>query len=245
MARFIRLVSILAFAAACGKDSTSGTPNTGPYGCLGQALPTTAPTTITVTGTITHGVISPAPDSGATVTAYRTGNVTPLATTTTAANGTFTLNIGTGGTPVDGYLKIEKTGYITTYAYPPAPLAANESESAIIVTTSEFATLSNVASVSQDPAKGFIAVVVEDCTGAAIAGATISTTPAAGTIRYNSGGIPSSSATSTAADGIGYAFNVTAGDVVVAAQTTGHVLRAHTVAARTDGITLTAVTPGP
>jgi hypothetical protein len=155
------------------------------------------------------------------------------------------LSISTGGTPVDGYLQISNTGYITTYAYPPAPLAANATESGILVTTSEFANLSTVANVTQDPSKGFIAVVVEDCAGAPIAGATISTNPAAGTIRYNSGGFPSSSATSTAADGIAYAFNVTAGDVIVSATGGGHTLRAHTVAARTDGIILTAVTPGP
>ena len=244
MARFVRLVSILALAAACGKDSPSN-PNTGAYACLGQPLPTTAPSTVTVSGTVTQGVIGPVASSGATVTAYRTGNAAPLATTTTAANGTFTLTIGTGGTPIDGYLQISKTGYITTYAYPPAPLAANATESGILVTTSEFGTLSNVASVTQDPAKGFIAVVVEDCNGAPIAGATITTNPAAGTIRYNSGGFPSSSATSTAVDGIAYAFNVTAGDVIVSAMGGGHTLRAHTVAARTDGIILTAVTPGP
>jgi hypothetical protein len=244
MVRCVRLVSILALAAACGKDSPSN-PNTGAYACLGQALPTTAPSSITVNGTVTQGVITPAPSSGATVTAYRTGNASPLATTTTAANGTYTLSISTGGTPVDGYLQISNTGYITTYAYPPAPLAANATESGILVTTSEFANLSTVANVTQDPSKGFIAVVVEDCAGAPIAGATISTNPAAGTIRYNSGGFPSSSATSTAADGIAYAFNVTAGDVIVSATGGGHTLRAHTVAARTDGIILTAVTPGP
>jgi hypothetical protein len=232
-----------ALVVACGKDNGSN-PNTGPYACLGDPLPTTAPATITVTGTVTQGVISPAAGGDAAVTAYRTGNATPLATTTTAANGTFTLTISTGGTPVDGYLQITKTGYITTFAYPPAPLAANATESAIIVTTTEFGGLSQAAGVTQDPTKGFIALVVENCDGAAIAGATVSSTPA-GTYKYNADGLPSSTATVTAADGIAYIFNVTAGDAVVSANGGGHTLRSHTVAANTTGIVLTAVTPGP
>lgn len=241
--RFVTFLLPALLVAACGKDNGSN-PDTGPYACLGDPLPTTAPATITVTGTVTQGVISPAASADAAVTAYRTGNTTPLATTTTAANGTFSLTISTGGTPVDGYLQIAKSGYITTFAYPPAPLAANATESAIIVTSTEFNGLSQSAGVTQDGAKGFIAVVVENCDGAPISGATVTTNPA-GTYRYNAGGFPSSSATSTATDGIAYVFNVGPGDVVVQAQGGGHTLRAHTVAAGTGGIVLTAITPGP
>ena len=235
-------VSAVLFAA-CGKDNGSN-PNTGPYACLGDPLPTTAPANVTVTGIVTKGVISPAPDSGATITAYRTGNATPLGQTTSAANGSFTLNPATGGTPIDGFLQVEHTGFITTFAYPAEPLAANSAQSVVLVTTTEFNALSFAAGVTQDAGKGFIAVVVENCDGDPVAGATVTTNPA-GTYRYNAGGVPSDSATATAADGIAYVFNVGPGDVVVQAQGGGHTLRAHTVNASTSGIVLTAITPGP
>ena len=235
-------VVALIVLAACGKDSTGG--NSGPYRCLGDPLPTSAPANIMVTGVVTHGVIAPGPDSGATVTAYQIGNATPLALTTTAANGTFSVNPATGGVPLDGYLQVSKTGYVTTFAYPPAPLAANAQQSVVIVTATEFNNIAGALGITQDPSKGFIALVVEDCDGTPIAGATVTTNPA-GTYRYNAGGFPSNSASSTSADGIAYVFNVTAGNVVVMAQGGGHTLRSHTVAANTTGIVLTAITPGP
>ena len=241
--RFVTFaLPLLAAAAACGKDSNN--PDTGPYACLGDPLPTTAPANITVSGIVTKGVISPAPDSGATITAYKTGNATPLAQTTSATNGSFSMFPATGSVPLDGYLQVSHTGFITTFAYPPAPLAANAEQSIVLVTTSEFNALSFAAGVTQDGAKGFIALVVENCDGAPIQGATVTTNPA-GTYRYNAGGVPSDTATRTASDGIAYIFNVTPGNVIVQAQGGGHTLRAHTVAAGTTGIVLTAITPGP
>jgi hypothetical protein len=44
---------------------------------------------------------------------------------------------------------------------------------------------------------------------------------------------------------VAYVFNVTAGDVVVNADSGSKTLRAHTVNARADVVTLTAVRPGP
>jgi len=70
----------------------------------------------------------------------------------------------------------------------------------------------------------------------------VSSTPA-GTVRYNAGGGPSSSATSTASDGIAYIANVTAGNVTVQANASGHTLRQHVVNARADVITLTEIQP--
>src|SRR5207237_1440136 len=59
---------------------------------------------------------------------------------------------------------------------------------------------------------GFIAVVVTDCAGNPLPGATVSSNPA-GSVYYNAGGAPSSTATSTATDGIAYIFDFVAGNV--------------------------------
>jgi hypothetical protein len=55
----------------------------------------------------------------------------------------------------------------------------------------------------------------------------------------------SSSATSTAADGVAYILNVDAGNVQIGASAAGHTLRAHTVNAPADALVITAITPGP
>ncbi|HXM39283.1 MAG TPA: hypothetical protein VN908_11575 [Gemmatimonadales bacterium] len=195
-------------------------------------------------GIVQASVTSPTPLAGALVEAFRTGNATALASMTTATDGKFKLTIATGGTPLDGYVRVSKASYIDTYAYPPAPLVANFSQSLLVLTSLEFNALHNAAGVTHTAGTGSIAVLVTDCTGAAVTGATVSTVPA-GTVRYSSGGLPSSSATVTASDGAAYVFNVAAGDVTVRADSGSKTLRAHIVNARADAITITAIAPGP
>lgn len=252
MLRTTRLVSMLVLAlvvAGCGKDGSSPNPPPPPppgaYTCLGQPLPTSAADPVVVSGVIQGNVLSPSPLAGATLDAFRTGNPTSLATTISAANGSYTLMIATGGMPLDGYVRVTRTSYIDTYAYPPAPVAANSTQSLYLITSSEFTLLSIAALVTQASGNGFVAVAVTDCNGTAVAGATVSTTPG-GTVRYSSsGGVPSASATATSADGVAYVFNVAAGDVVVRANSGSMTLRQHTVNARANAVTITVVAPGP
>jgi hypothetical protein len=189
-------------------------------------------------------VLTPAPLAGVQLDAFRTGNATSLATATSATDGTYSLTVATGGMPVDGYLRATKATYLDEYAYPPAPLVANSTQSLLLLTSSEFALVGNAAGVMPASGNGFILVAVSDCNGTAVAGATVSTTPA-GTVRYASGGVPSSSATATSTDGLAFVFNVAAGDVIVRADSGSKTLRAHTVNARADAITITAIAPGP
>src|SRR5882762_324191 len=75
--------------AACGSKSNPSGPS-GPYSCIGAALPTTAPASITVTGTITaNATTSPSPLAGAAVVGFQTGNATKLDSVTTDASGHF------------------------------------------------------------------------------------------------------------------------------------------------------------
>ena len=53
---------------------------------------------------------------GATIGAYQNGNdATPVATTMSAADGSFTLTVPATGGPLDGYLKATKAGLKDTY----------------------------------------------------------------------------------------------------------------------------------
>jgi hypothetical protein len=102
--------------------------------------------------------------------------------------------------------------------------------------------LSAIAGQTQQAGKGMIGLVVADCNGVPLAGATVTSEPA-GTVVYDNGSLPSSSATSTGADGRAYIFNVTAGTVNVRASSGGMTLRAHDINARADVVTTTAIEP--
>ena len=239
MQRYVALLTFLL--AACG-GGDSNAPSTA-FACLGQALPTTAPSSIAVTGQVEANALNPSALSGAIVSAFRTGDTTTLSTDTSDAGGLFGVSVTTGGTPVDGYLRVTEGSHIATYAYPARPLAANAVNNVLMITSSEFTFLSFATTVTQNGGSGFIGVVVKDCDGKTLAGASVTTNPASGAVRYNAGTSPSSSATSTSADGVAYLFNVPAGDVTVQASAGGHALRSHVVNARADVITLTEIQP--
>lgn len=232
-------LALATAVAACGGDSNG--PQAG-FECLGQPLPTTAPASISIEGEILQNVLAPTPEGQAVVTAFRTGDTTTLAVDTSDTPGRYTMSFATGSLPVDGYIRVTDSTHILAYAYPAVPLAANDTQNVQMVSSSEFTTLAYAAGVTPVAGKGFIGVVVRNCAGAPISGAIVTTNPA-GTVRYNAGGLPSSSAQSTAADGIAYVANVGPGDVQVQASGGGHTLRAHTINARADAITLTEVRP--
>jgi hypothetical protein len=237
--RALPVALIAVTLAACSSNSTGLDAG---FECLGRALPTTAPTIINITGRITANVLSPTALRGANVAAFRTGDTTTLASATSDTPGNYSLAITSGGTPVNGYLRVTENAHIPTYAYPAVPLATDAIENVLMVTNSEFSLLASSAGVTPVAGDGFIGVVVKNCAGTPIAGATVTSSPA-GTVRYNAGGAPSSSATSTAADGVAYIANVAAGNVTMQATASGHTLRQHVVNARADVITLTEIQP--
>jgi len=227
--------------AACGKSSTG--PGAG-FECLGATLPTTAPNPIHVSGQIKANALAPTALGGAEVAAYNTTDTTALAVDTSDTPGMYSLTVATGGTPVNGYLKVTKSGgtYLPTYAYPAVPLAADATDNVLVITSSEFSFLANLVGVTPAAGDGFIGVVVTDCAGNPLTGATVTSSPA-GTVKYNAAGSPSSSATSTSSDGVAYIFNVAAGNVTILGAASGHALRQHVVNARADAVTLTQIQP--
>lgn len=232
------LLALVTSIAACG-DSNAPDPG---FECLGAPIPDSAAATVTVSGQIRQNAISPTALGSAIITAFRIGDTDSIAIDTSFTSGFYTLPITTGGTPVNGYLRVTHSGFVDTYAYPSRPLFADLETSVLMPTTEELAFLGTIVDVEQTVGNGFIGVIVKDCNGTTLPGATVSTSPA-GTVRYNSGSTPSSTATSTSADGVAYVFNVAAGNVTVMANSGGHVLRQHVVTARADVVTLTEIQP--
>lgn len=201
---------------------------------------------ITISGTATARDASGSmPLAGVTVGAYsNTDENTPVTTATTDAQGNFTLTVTTGGVALDGYLKATMATYMDTYLYPPAALGGNFSGATVVMLTPDtFDQLANfLCGANQVTTNGAIAAEVEDGSGAFVAGATVSSNPAANKYCYNSNNFPSRNATVTDTDGLGYMFNVT-GTATVTASKSGTTFASHQVKARAGALTTTLITP--
>jgi hypothetical protein len=249
----MRATYVWIFVAACGGGS-GGSNSSGIDASDNNVdakefldAPANVPAMIAISGATTEtGLGGESVVAGVTMTAFRSSDeATALATATSDAQGKYTLNIATGGMQVDGFLKATKSGYVDLYMYPTSPFIANESEAGVnMMTPSNKDFLNNLAGGNQMGGKGMIGLQIRDASGQPVAGATISSTPASGGYRYtNSSGLPSSTITSTSADGVAFMFNVPSGPITVSATKSGMTFRSHIVIARPDKFTTTSITP--
>ncbi len=253
------LLFVTASLVACGGTSAStpdapggggdapgpdAPPGTGAFACAGQPLPTTAPASIVIAGaTASISASGTTPVAAVDVKAYPRAGGAALATATSSDTGDFQLTVATGSAPLDGYVLATQATYLDTYLYPPAPLAADTDQARMLmVPTNLFPTLQAIAEVTQAAGKGVVGVVVSDCDGNPVAGATI--TVSSGDLRYNnSSGLPTVDALVTAVDGVALVFNVNVGPFTVTATAGGVTYRAHTFDVRADVVTTTAAQP--
>lgn len=211
---------------ACGKSSTAPDPA---YACAGKAYPTTAPASITVSGTI--GDFLAGPLDSVKVQAFKTGTVSPIDSAVTDGQGHFSMTVTTGGTPLDGYVHASKSGYIDTYAYPSAPLPATATLSFPMVTAAEFNLLATNAGVTPAAGKASLGLLPIDCTGAAVTGALVYTNPSAQAYTNGAGDF--------------FVFNATPGSTDVSATYQSHIFHTHSIVAVADAVTITVIAPGP
>lgn len=203
---------------------------------------------ITITGTaVEQEANGDTPLEGVLIEAFRNSDENTVVTSAmTDANGNYTLTVETGGAALDGYLKASLGGLLDTYLYPPAPISEDFDGASINMITSgtlDLLTSGLACDDDQDPSSGMIAMLVYDSSDMPVAGATVSSQPAASSDCYNSdGGLPSGDNPGTASDGIGYMFNVT-GQVTVNATADGLTFPSHEVNARAGALTTTLIKP--
>jgi len=229
----------------------------GAFSCLGVPIPTTAPATLTVGGTMgAIGLAGTTPIEGATVSGYIVGNNTAVATATTGTGGAYSISItNPGSAPVNGYLSAPSAGNKTVYLFPPTPLYQDVPMAPLrTITNNVFGVFLAVSQASVAAGNGVVALVVTDCLGNPLQGATVSS-PNSTVIRYNGAdGLPKpygtgmGQAAATAVDGVAYVIDVPAGNATVDALYQGMDLREHTVIVHpADGadnaITTTTVAP--
>ncbi len=243
----IYLSFALASLVACGGGGSATIDGPGGGGGGGgidaEAIDAAPGPPITITGTAeSEGATGTKALANVTIGAYHETATTPTVMTTSAADGTYTLMVPTENGSVDGYVKGTITGYVDTYLYPPAPLTMDTPmANVLMVTSGTYGLLYTLARVSQTDGDGTIAVeVVNGTTGATVVGATVTSTPSY-TVKYNSGGFPSMTATATDTDGVAYIMNVPPGSVSVTATATGLTIPAHDVTVRVPALTTTEI----
>lgn len=236
------------FVAACGGGGGgSDSPVDGSTGGDAKVFldaPVMVPQTIMISGVTTErGLGGTTNVAGVTMAAFASSNeATALATAMSDAQGKYTLTVMTNGAPLDGFLKGTKNGYVDIYMYPTEPFTASTMEASLnMITPGNRDYLNNLAGGGQMAGKGLIGLQVRDANDQPVAGATVSSTPAS-TYRYtNSSGLPSSNATSTAADGVAFMFNVPSGPITISASKSGMTFKSHVVVARGDKFTTTSI----
>lgn len=239
-----KLLGCLFVLAACGGGDDGGGDD-GP----GMIDAPTASAMITISGTASsRGLGGTTPEAGVVVAAYASSDeATPLAMSTTDASGNYTMTITTNGTAIDGFLKATKSGFVDSYLYPPGPIVADLAMVPMnMLTTSNYGTLYAVAQTSQTAGLGTLGALVVSAaalTSPPVMGATIQTSPASAAYRYSgSNGLPTATA-STAADGIGFAFNVPVGALTVSASKSGSTFKTTSLKIHADAITQTIIIP--
>jgi hypothetical protein len=243
------LLALITFGfVACGGDgggSGVDAPNGGGDDAPSSIDSPPVPTMITISGTASsRGIGSTTPVVGATVGAFaNTDETTPVGMATTDAQGMYSIVITTSGSALDGFVKATKTGLVDTYVYPTAPISADQVAPVNMVTPGNYDTLSTLAQGNQMDQNGLIALIIQDAAAMPVAGATVSSTPAASVYRYNgANGLPSSQTTSTQADGTAYMFNMPPGAATVSATKTGLTFKTHGLNVHALALTTTLVT---
>jgi len=231
--------------AACGGGGGGGAAVDGANQVDAHVFhdaPPSVPEMITISGTATADDQSTSkPLAGVAIAVFKsTDETTPIGTATSGADGTYSFSIPTSGVVVDGYVKATISGYADNFMYPIAPLLADYTADAHMVTSGNFTLLTEFT--GQMATLGFVAAVILDGSNAAVGGATVTSTPASGSYAYsNGGGIPGG--TMTDPDGQAYFINVPAGNIDIAANKAGLTFHGHTLKAHPGALTTTLISP--
>lgn len=134
--------------------------------CFGATAPTTAADPITLAGTTqTFGQNGGSSVPMVAVDVFKNSSNTPVASVVSDATGAFTTgNIATGGVPMDGYIRLAKSTYRTSYTYPPSPIVASLTDvPALLLSNSTFDQLAGVGGGQDDTLNGALFFAVTDC----------------------------------------------------------------------------------
>lgn len=181
-------------------DGPAADARTGPFRCLGQPFPTSAPASVMLGGTVVSESDTPIP--GASITIHHAGTSNFFST---GSDGSWSIGLPTGGTAtMADVVATNSAGSVGEHLYFPHPL--NEDVTGLTLSIISPATYEMIpGGAAFDPATPVeMAVFVVDCDDHAVQGATVSIAPSVGTICYLDGSGGCGSATSASGEAFVY-----------------------------------------
>jgi hypothetical protein len=158
---------------------------------------------------------------GMTLTALTAVGGTSLGSTTSAADGSFTLQISTNNMPVAPVIELQQPGYVHAFDMPARSYWANMNLDFVAGPQADIDATYAVMGAAQDPARGSLYIAALDCGQNVIDGVELSTMPPSTIVYADSNGQPSATLAATSASGIGFALNVPLGYIEVHARKPG------------------------
>jgi len=236
------IVAVLALAACGGGGSSSDgmNPDGNNNGNDGEPPPP-PPGKRSISGTAAEqGQGGATPTADVAIAVFDVADeATALASATSDAQGNYSLEIDDSHTDV--FVKATKADFVDTFAYPAGTLSgATAKIDANMLTTNTYGLLLNFIGGSMS--KGMITLNVTDAGGTAVAGATVDSSPAAGKVRYLSGGFPSGT-DGTDDSGVAFLVDVPPGNATLSAMKSGSTFKSHQVNARAMTFTTTVIAP--
>ena len=196
-------------------DGGDGGAVTYDFSCTSIPVPDTAPDPLTVEGTVV--AVAGDPIAGAQVRFYRglpAMGATMVASGTTDASGSFSLEVGTGGMAHPGFLQADAAMHVPTRFMPSLPWFTSFEPLGVGVLPQGLWDVFIRGMLGQTDGNGFLGIGVLDCAGALVEGAEVSVEGADGsyTVVYLVPGLtgprPDPTATSTSRLGQALVVNV-------------------------------------
>jgi hypothetical protein len=183
------------------------------FSCVDMPHPARASDAISLSGyTNDSYTVALLPD--VTVDLFTADTNALISTTWSDDEGRYGFALDTDNQPVLSYARMRRAGHVTSYLYPSRAYWRDETNVFLPVLSPLWREmLAAFAGVELDAAKGIVGVIVTDCSGERVEGATVTFDPPAETVAYWDPTFTDGSSTTTSLNGHAWGFNVPAGEV--------------------------------
>ena len=228
--RTIALTPVLLLGACLDASETTSTAD---LSCVGMPDALAAPST-SMTGRVVSE-LGGTPISGATVVLLSPMLDAPLATAVTGVDGSYLAPLARTSGVSATYRKVSAEGYLDAYGFDSADAESPATD--MMLTHDQAAQLYQDAGLTLDPAAGTLLVVVADCAGHTVRGATVTVAGAKRVVYLGDDTHFDLNAISTSGDSGVLLLGVPEGQVDVAIEVDGIAYRSQPIASHAGAVT--------